>query len=183
MHLASILALIGGGAVGVWYGLVDEAKWSFAAGFAAWVVATIATFRGNFNLPEDFRGSPGLSLRNTAYSVATVVLLVLGATGAWVGFVDDIKVGVLAAFVAWGGATFLAFGGRFNYDRSEGMGLLSTPTSATLGFSALIVSGLIVGAAGIWYGLVEDVKIGFAVGMLVWVGTTVATFRGKITPN
>jgi hypothetical protein len=27
----------------------------------------------------------------------------------------------------------------------------------------------VVGAAGVWYGLVENVEIGFAAGILIWV--------------
>jgi hypothetical protein len=183
MHLASTLALIVGGAVGLWYGFVDDVELAFLAGLVAWATATVAAFRGNFNPPDDLARNARLDVRTTTYSAVTVALLALGAAGAWVGFVEDIKVGVLVTLLAWAAATYLAFGGSAKRGSPGDATGFAANTSESIGFVTLIVGGLVAGAVGIWYGLVEDMEIGFAAGVLVWAGTTLATFRGKITLN
>lgn len=182
MHLLSILALMVGGATGIWYGFVDDIELAFLAGITAWATATVGVFRGNFNQPDDLSADARLDVRTGALAAVIVALLVFGAAAAWVGFVEDIKIGVLVALVSWGAATFLAFSGNGGIAEgsTEDANGISTRTAGTVGLAALIVGGMVAGAAGVWYGLVEDVEIGFAAGILVWVGATLATFRGKI---
>ena len=53
MHAFIVLVLMLGGAVGVWYGLVEDIELAFLAGLIAWGTASIGVFRGNFNPPDD----------------------------------------------------------------------------------------------------------------------------------
>lgn len=182
MHLLSILILMLGGAVGVWYGFVDDIELAFLAGITAWATATVGVFRGNFNQPDDLPADARLDVRTGVIAVAIVALLLLGAGASWMAFVEDIKSSMLLALVAWGAATFLAFSGNGGIadGSTENPNGISTQTAGTVGLVALIVGAMVAGAVGVWYGLVEDVEIGFAAGILVWAGATLATFRGKL---
>jgi hypothetical protein len=183
VHAFIVLVLMLGGAVGVWYGLVEDIELAFLAGLIAWGTASIGVFRGNFNPPDDIPKDARLEVRTAALSAVVIGLLVFGAGAAWMGFVEDIKIGVLVALLAWGAATYLAFSGNAGIasaDAAEDADGVSSRTAGTIGLAALVVAGMALGAVGVWYGLVEDVKIGLAGGMLVWAGATLVTFRGKI---
>jgi hypothetical protein len=111
VHAFIVLVLTLGGALGTWVGLVEGNKLAFLAGLITWGAASIGVFRGNFNSPA--RTSKGTHAGvGTAMSSSVVMgLLVFGAGAAWVGFVEDIKIGMLIAIIAWVAATFLAFRG------------------------------------------------------------------------
>ncbi len=175
MHLLSILILIVGGAVGVWYGFVEDIELAFLAGITAWATATVGVFRGSLIPPDDLSDD----VRTGALTVLIVGLLVLGAAAAWMAFVEEIKISMLVAVVAWGAATFFTFSGN----RGLGGASAGTTASGTLGLAVLVLGGLAAGAVGVWYGLVEDVELGFAAGILIWAATTITTFRGKIALN
>ena len=51
----------------------------------------------------------------------------------------------------------------------------------TIGLVALIVAALAAGVAGVWYALVEDMEIGFALGLPIMAIATLTAFRGKLT--
>lgn len=174
MHTLTILALIIGGAIGVWYGFVDDIELAFLVGLIAWGTATVAIFRGNFNPPEDLPTDARLEARTAVFAVVIVGLLVLGAAGAWVGFVEDVKPAMLIALLAWGAATFAVFSGD---------AALTNRAAETLGLSTLVVGAMLAGAVGVWYGLVEDVELGFLAGIMLWGGATLTIFRGKIATN
>jgi hypothetical protein len=186
MHLLSILALMVGGAIGVWYGFVDDIELAFLAGILAWATATVGVFRGNFNQPDDLPADARLNVRTGAIAVGIVALLVIGAGAAWVAFVDDVKPAMLLALLAWGTATFVAFsgnGGIAEPGAPEGSGGVSTQSAGTTGLVLLILGGMTAGALGLWYGFVEDQELGFAAGVFLFAGATFITFRGKITSS
>jgi hypothetical protein len=182
MHLVSILTLMVAGAAGVWYGFVDDIKLAFLAGVVAWATASVAVFRGNFKPPEDLLTDARLDVRTGAYALVAVALLVFGAAAAWVGFVEDIKIGVLVALLAWGAATYLAFSGGFP-EPTQDEGGSTTDTAATWGLATLIIGAMLLGAVGVWYGLVEDMEWGMIAGLALWAGATLTTFRGKIATS
>jgi hypothetical protein len=117
------------------------------------------------------------------HAFIVLVLFLGGAVGAWYGFVEDVKIGVLIALVTWAAATFLTFSGNPGStvsNAAKAAGGVSSYSTGALGLAAVIVAGMTLGGVGVWYGLVEDMEIGFAGGMLLWAGATVAAFRGKI---
>jgi hypothetical protein len=180
MHALTILALLLGGAIGVWIGFVDDVELAFLAGLVAWGTATVAVFRGNFNPPDDLPSDARVDARTGVYASVIVALMVFGAVAAWIGFVDDIKIGVFIALLAWGAATFIAFSGNGGIAEPSREDSRATDSVATIGLVTVVAGALLAGAVGVWYGLVEDVEIGFAIGLLLWAGATVTTFRGKI---
>ena len=184
MHLSAVLLLVILGAVGAWFGLVEDVELAFLGGLIAWAIAVVATFRGNFNPPDDIPADARLDPRTAIYTGMIVALLVLGAAAMWFGLIEDIKIGFLLGLIAWGAAVFVAFsGGAGPLDPKPVDDPEATVTSAglqTAALALLIVGGLLAGAIGIWYALVEDIEIGFLLGMLVLAGTTLTAFRGKL---
>jgi hypothetical protein len=111
VHLFIVLVLILGGAVAAWVGLVETIKLSFLASIIAWGAVSIGVFQGKFTLPAGIKKEVRPELRTVAHSSAVMLLLIFGAGATWVGFVEDIKIAMLVALVAWLAGTFLAFRG------------------------------------------------------------------------
>jgi hypothetical protein len=133
MHLLSILILMIGGALGLWLGFVEGNDLAFLAGVTAWATATVGAFRGSLTPPNDL----SYDVPTGALTAVIVALLVLGAAAAWLAFVENIKISMLVALVAWGTATFLAFSGNrgFGAATTDGGTSGSREPSAPLGSS------------------------------------------------
>jgi len=180
MHLLAVLTLLGLGATGAWYALVDDVKVAFLGGLIAWAAAVIATFRGNFDPPADIPADARMDKATLAYTGAGLALLGVGAVAAWFALVEGFNVAFLGALLAWGAAVVLMFSGGPKpasepADRNEAANI------KTIGMVALVVVALAAGAAGVWYALVDDVEIGFALGLAVMAVATLTAFRGKLT--
>lgn len=179
MHLIAIITLLVLGAMGVWLGFVEDMEMAFLIGIAAWGVATVAVFRGNFNPPDELRNKGKIFFQTGAFSALIVALMILGAAAVWIGFVEGIKISFLGALVIWGATVYLAFGGTLSLGLPR-IASVSTGPVGTIGVVAIVIGGMLIGSVGIWLGLVENLKIGFAAGLLVWAGTVFTTFRGKV---
>jgi hypothetical protein len=174
-----MLILTGLGAVGVWYALVEDIKLAFLGGLIALAASVIAAFRGNFNLPEDIPTDARMDMATAGYTGAMITLAVVGAASMWFGIVEDIKIGFAVGLLALAATVILLFsGGPKSAGEREYRD--SDATMKTVGLSALVLTALGVGAAGVWYALIEDVKIGFAIGLLALAGATLTAFRGKL---
>jgi cell division protein FtsX len=108
------------------------------------------------------------------------LLLGAGAVAAWYGLVEGFRIAFLGALLAWGAAVVLMFSGGAK-PASEAVDRNDDATMQTIGLVALVVAAIAAGAAGVWYALVDDVKIGFALGLPVMAVATVTAFRGKLT--
>jgi hypothetical protein len=180
MHLLAVLILLGLGAAGAWYALVDDVKVAFLGGLIAWAAAVIATFRGNFDPPADIPADVRMGKATLGYTGASLLLLGAGAVAAWYGLVEGFRIAFLGALLAWGAAVVLMFSGGAK-PASEAVDRNDDATMQTIGLVALVVAAIAAGAAGVWYALVDDVKIGFALGLPVMAVATVTAFRGKLT--
>ncbi len=120
-----------------------------------------------------------------------VVLVVVGALGIWLGFAEDFKLGVLVALAAFGAATFYSFHGGFGplAELPAYVAPKAQPARQKQGataenmdsmkLAALIVTGVMVSAVGLWFGFAKDIEAGMLIGVLAAAGATLATFRGK----
>ena len=180
MHLLAVLILLGMGAAGAWYALVDDVKVAFLGGLIAWAAAVIATFRGSFDPPADIPADIRMDKATFGYTSASLALLGAGAVAAWFGLVEGFRIAFLGTLLAWGAAVVLVFSGGARpasgaVDRNDGA------TMQTIGLVTLVVAALAAGAAGVWLALVDDVEIGFALGFPVMAVATLTAFRGKLT--
>jgi hypothetical protein len=111
-----------------------------------------------------------------------VLLLVVGGAGFWFGLIEDVEIGFLVGILALAAGTYAAFTGLGAAERAEAEGATGAHTredSQSMVLTSMIVGGLLVGAAAIWFGMIEDMKYLWILGILSLAGATLATFRGK----
>ena len=120
------------------------------------------------------------------HAPAIAALLVLGFLGVWFGLVEDFEVGFALALACWATATFMVFSGRPGQaPPARPKGALEVRTARPprafreARLPVAIAVALLAGATGIWLGLVEDIKIAMLLGIVIWAGAVLATFRGK----
>lgn len=173
------------GAAGAWFGLVDNIKLSFLGGLIAWVIGLTLTFRGSLALPKwQVPAAMAARLRAAINVLALLILLALGAAGIWFGLVDDVKLAFLGGLASWAAGIYVTFNGGVGslLPSRSGAAITLGPRAESLR-SALTVTGVVcslfLGAAGVWFGLVDDIKLAMLGGIIVWVGAVQAVFRGK----
>lgn len=118
------------------------------------------------------------------HALGILLLFVLGFAGLWFGLVEDVKISFALAILFLAAATFITFSGRPGEappPPQHGTALTTPPGPGAqqMALPVAIVGGFLIGALGVWLGLVEDVKIAMLVGILIWAGAVLATFRGK----
>jgi hypothetical protein len=138
MHTTTILVLFGGGAAGIWLGLVEDREWAIMLGLVAWTAAVLATFSGGFSRPwpaiYKTRTATGrdreVSTTGRSRGVATTgrkpragdetfgflaVVLVgffAGAAAIWFGLVEDMEWAFPLGLLFWLGASLVTFTGK-----------------------------------------------------------------------
>ena len=121
------------------------------------------------------------------HAPAIVSLLVLGFIALWFGLVEDIELAFAVAVACSATATLMAFSGRPGVIPPPQPRKTPAPTtrrSRSLDLKEMFLPSAIAGAfvtgfAGIWLGLVEDVKIAMLIGIAVWAGAVLAMFKGR----
>jgi len=112
-------------------------------------------------------------------AILVPLFLFLGAAGAWFGLVDDIKFAFLGGIIAWALGVTMTFRGSLAVQSAsipaEVNGTLRTAVSATA-----LLGLFLLGAIGIWFGLVDDVKVAFLGGLISWAVALYVVFGGGL---
>ena len=177
MVSVGVMVAIIGGSVGVYFGFVDGGKPLFALGTAVMALGVLAAFAG-WTPPALRLGRPRVTegITTLAYLTAALALFAAGSVGILYGFTDDWEWAFLLGLAAWAGSVYLMFGGRLGApSRRPRLGNLATPMYLTGAMAAMLA-----GAAGVYYGLVEDIEYLFLLGLAGWAAAVVTTFRGTL---
>ena len=186
MQSLAIVASVLVGAVGIWFGLVEDLEFAFALGFIALAAGSLAAFKGGFGpppigmVPEDARMDTGTLM----YVTIVVGGLVAGVVGIWYGLVEDLKFAFALGLLAMGVSVLLAFAGKIPFvasaEADQAVQDSQNAALATWIFLLGITVTVLLGAVGVWYGLVEDLEILFLLGVLALSGSVLSAFRGTV---
>ena len=186
MQSVAIAASVLAGAVGVWFGLVEDLEFAFALGFIVLAAGAMASFKGGFGLPPAQLVPEGARMDTGTITYVTVVVggLVAGVVGIWFGLVEDLKFAFALGLLVMVGSLLIAFAGKISFGAAIGPGQVS-PSGQNAGLSnggfLLGITALaLLGAAGIWFGLVEDIEILFFLGVVALAGSVLSSFRGSV---
>jgi hypothetical protein len=112
--------------------------------------------------------------------LAILILNGLGATGVWYGLVEDVKLAFFAALLAFAAGVIGTFRGNFN--PPEDIPADARMDLATAGYTGAGIALVIVGSVGIWFGLVDDFKLGFLAGLVAFAAAIYLVFSGGPKP-
>ena len=117
VYLTNVIGLLFAGAVGMWFGFVDDLEYVFAIGLVAWAAATVVAFRGRADIVEPrtadevVRGVTAQGLRTFGLATVVVGALLAGGVGIWYGLVEDAEYAFALGILGWGVATLGTFRG------------------------------------------------------------------------
>jgi len=194
MQSVAIVASLLAGAVGVWFGLVEDLEFAFALGFIALAAGALAAFKGGFGMPpaELVPEDAKMDIGTVAYMTVIVGGLAAGVVGMWFGLVEDLKFAFALGLLAMVVSLLIAFAGKIPFVSSTEASTEAAAEPGQVGqsnqnaglktgiFLLGITATLLLGAGGVWYGLVEDIEILFFLGLVALSGSVLSTFRGTV---
>jgi hypothetical protein len=121
------------------------------------------------------------------HGLVVISLFALGFASLWFGLVEDLKFAFALGLIFLAAATFMTFSGKPGKvppprPRSSVAAQRSGVDAREMGLPVAVTIGLLLGAACVWLGLIEDIKIAMLAGIVIWAGAVLATFRGKAAP-
>ncbi|MEE8494489.1 MAG: hypothetical protein V3S25_10635 [Nitrospirales bacterium] len=198
MYLIGVIALLLGGMIGTYYGLVDDLKWAFALGVLGVAASVISMFGGRI-LPEKI--SLGISadapewVRETVFVSGVVVAFLVGTAGMVLAFTEDSKWAMLFGLLVIAGAVITIFRGR--WPSLQEMGLREFTLHEEDGslteqrrlrakrvddarFAGGVAVALLAGTVGTFLAFSEDTKVYFIIGQGIVVLAVFTMFLGRI---